>query len=65
MLFQEANKISNEQTLLTNHIQVNNLDFELMPLESPFSSEYHFGLPLPSGLFAFLKIGYIFHILLT
>ncbi|VDK69236.1 unnamed protein product [Litomosoides sigmodontis] len=45
----EANKINNEQTLPANHTQVNSLDFELMPLESPFSAECHFSLPLPSA----------------
>ncbi|VDK65418.1 unnamed protein product [Onchocerca ochengi] len=38
----EANKINNEQTLSTNHMQVGNLDFELTPLESPFLAEHHF-----------------------
>uniref|UniRef100_A0A0R3RUC7 1-phosphatidylinositol-3-phosphate 5-kinase n=1 Tax=Elaeophora elaphi TaxID=1147741 RepID=A0A0R3RUC7_9BILA len=45
----EANKLSNEQILSTNHAQVNSLDFELMLLDSPFSVECHFSLPLPSA----------------
>ncbi|KAK6112655.1 Phosphatidylinositol-4-phosphate 5-Kinase family protein [Brugia pahangi] len=44
----EGNKINNEQTLLANHMQINAPDFELIPLESPFLAECHFGLPLPS-----------------
>ncbi|KAL3990361.1 Phosphatidylinositol-4-phosphate 5-Kinase family protein [Acanthocheilonema viteae] len=45
----EANKVNNEQTLSASHTQVNSLDFELMPLDSPFSAECHFSLPLPSA----------------
>ncbi|KAM3728321.1 1-phosphatidylinositol 3-phosphate 5-kinase [Dirofilaria immitis] len=45
----EAFKINSEQTLSTNHTQVNNLDFELMMLENPFLAEHHFSLPLPSA----------------
>ncbi|EJD76582.1 FYVE zinc finger family protein [Loa loa] len=45
----EANKVSNEQTLSVNHVQVNSLDFELIPLKSPFLAECHFSLPLPSA----------------
>ncbi|VDM98122.1 unnamed protein product [Thelazia callipaeda] len=45
----ELNRTNEDQISCTNNMHANGLDFELIPIDSPFLSEHHFSLPLPAA----------------